>query len=384
MGEDVLTGKSDKSQNIFTRTLGGPNVLLLGTGGRCEMQIYMRKPLLACLTTLVLVYVAGVASLRGQTRQPLRLIQTISMPNVKGRLDHLYVDVRNKRLYVAGLENGSVEVVDLKLARWLRTMPGFQKPQGILFVSRLNKMFVASGDDGMVRVFSGRSFRLLDSIRLDRGANRIAYDSRKKYLCAGYGGKDAGQDYGEVAIISAVTDKVVATVRVDAHPAELLVGDSGQKLFALIPQRNEVQVIDLTSRSVIATWPVSSKSPGDAAMDETSRRLMIGTHTPPSMVVMDCRAGKEVASLPTVEGMDGVYYDAQRKRVYVSGGRGFDVGSVFVYQQAGADQYKSIAEIPTKAGAGTSFWSPGLNRYYVAAPAHNGEQASILVFQPQP
>ena len=57
---------------------------------------------------------------------------------------------------------------------------------------------------------------------------------------------------------------------------------------------------------------------------------------------------------------------------------------LFVYQQENADQYSKIAEIPTKAGAGTSFWSPELNRYYVAAPAHNGEQASILVFQPQP
>jgi DNA-binding beta-propeller fold protein YncE len=171
---------------------------------------------------------------------------------------------------------------------------------------------------------------------------------------------------------------------VDAHPAELLVGDSDEKLFALIPPRNEVQVIDMTTRKVITTWPVSSKSPGDAALDESSQRLLIGTHTPPSMVVMDSHTGKEVASLPTVEGMDGVYYDAMRKRVYVSGGRGFDVGSVFVYQQQGPHQYEKIAEVPTKAGAGTSFWSPELNRYYVAAPAHNGDQASILVFQPQP
>jgi hypothetical protein len=100
---------------------------------------------------LILIYLASAASLCGQTKHPLRLVQTIPIPNVKGRLDHLYVDVGSKRLYVAGLENGSVEVVDLKSAKWLRSMPGFQKPQGILFVPHLNKIFVASGDDGMVR-----------------------------------------------------------------------------------------------------------------------------------------------------------------------------------------------------------------------------------------
>jgi DNA-binding beta-propeller fold protein YncE len=333
---------------------------------------------------LALLYVVGTANLYGQSKKPLALVQTIPIPNVKGRLDHLWVDVGSKRLFVAGLENGSVEVIDLKSAKWLQTIPGFQKPQGILFVPRLKKLFVASGDDGMVRVFDGKSYRLLDTVKLERGANRIALDPRKNLLYVGYGGKDAGQDHGEIAAIDAAGDRVVSTLTVDAHPAELLLGESGEKLFALIPARNEVQVIDTASGKTMAKWPVSSKSPGDAALDTSLHRLLIGTHTPPSMAVMDSTDGKEVASVPTVAGMDGVYFDTQRKRVYVSGGRGFDVGSVFVYQQTGADQYKDIGEIPTKAGAGTSLWSPELNRYYVAAPAHDGEQASVLVFQPQP
>jgi DNA-binding beta-propeller fold protein YncE len=337
-----------------------------------------------CLVAIVLMFVAGLANLHGQIKQPLALVQTIPIPNVKGRLDHLWVDVGSKRLFVAGLENGSVEVIDLKSAKWLQTIPGFQKPQGIQFVPRLNKVFVASGDDGMVRVFNGKSYRLLDSLKLDRGANRIAFDPRRNLLYVGYGGKDAGQDHGEVAVIDAATDRIIATLVVDAHPAELLLGDTGKKLFALIPAKDEVQVVDTASGKTEGKWRVSSKSPGDAALEIAGQRLLIGTHTPPSMVVMDSRHGEETASLPTVEGMDGVYFDARKKRVYVSGGRGFDVGSISVYQQTGADQYKNIGDIPTKPGAGTSFWSPELNRYYVAAPAHNGEQASVLVFQPQP
>jgi DNA-binding beta-propeller fold protein YncE len=344
----------------------------------------MRKLCVIRTTTLVLSFLSSSLSLSAQSEQPLSLVETIPMPNVNGRLDHLYVDVGTKRLFVAGLENGSVEVVDLKAAKWLRTIPGFKKPQGIVFVPHLNKIFVASGDDGMVRVFSGKSYRLMDSIKLDRGANRITYDPRQKLVYVGYGGKDAGENNGEIAIIGATTGKVVATIQVDAHPAEMLLDISGKKLFALIPMRNEVQVIDTVNRKVIATWPVGSKSPGDAALDESSQRLLIGTHTPPNMIVMDAHTGREAISLPTVDGMDGVYFDTTRKRGYVSGGRGFDVGSVVVYQQTGLDQYKNIGQVPTKAGAGTSFWSPELNRYYVAAPAHNGEQASILVFQPQP
>jgi len=102
------------------------------------------------------------------------------------------------------------------------------------------------------------------------------------------------------------------------------------------------------------------------------------------MIAMDAKTGKEVAHLPTTDGMDGVYFDASRKRVYISGGRGEDVGSVFVYQQKGPDSYEIAGKIPTRPGAGTSFWSPELNRYYVAAPANGQQLAAILVFEPVP
>jgi DNA-binding beta-propeller fold protein YncE len=99
---------------------------------------------------------------------------------------------------------------------------------------------------------------------------------------------------------------------------------------------------------------------------------------------MDSQTGKEIASLPTVEGMDGVYFNAAQKRVYVSGGRDQGIGYVFAYQQNDPDHYETIGKTPTRPGAGTSFWSPELNRYYVAAPAYGNEKAAILVFEPKP
>ena len=102
------------------------------------------------------------------------------------------------------------------------------------------------------------------------------------------------------------------------------------------------------------------------------------------MTVYDSDSGRLIAKLPTAPGMDGVYYDARLGRVYVSGGIGFDEGSVCVYQQKGADSYELIGRIPTRGGAGTSHWVPGLNQYFVAAPAHDKAEAAILVFEPQP
>jgi hypothetical protein len=326
---------------------------------------------------------SGIALSQESGKQRLRLVQTIQLPDVKGRLDHMDVDVKGKRLFVAGLENGTFEVVDLQAGKWVRRIPGFKKSQGALFVPELNKLFLASGDDGMFRIFRGDTFELLDAIHLELGPNRVVYDPKSKLMYVGYGGKDAGKDYGEVGIIDARNDKVVGDVRVAAHPSELLLDKAGKTLFVFISIANELQVIDTDKRVVLSTWPVTSQRPGDAAFDESTSRLFIGTRTPAEMIVMDSKSGKEIAHLPTPESMDGVYFDAKRKRIYVSGGRDLEVGYVFVYQQKDADHYETIGKIPTRDGAGTSFWSSELDRYYVAAQATNKVQASILVYAPE-
>jgi len=339
---------------------------------------------LVCFPAVSLCFILSVTLALSQDAktQPLRLVQAISLPDVKGRLDHMEVDVKGQRLFLAGLENGTVEVVDLKTGKWLRSIPGFKKPQGALFIPDLNKLFLASGDDGMVRVFQGDTLKLLDSIQLEPGPNRIVYEPNSKLVYVGYGGKDAGKSYGEVGIIDAKSDKHIGDIKVTAHPSEILLNKSGTTLFVFISIANQLQVVDTGKREVISTWPISSQRPGAAAFDESTSRLFIGTRIPAEMIVMDSTSGREVAHLPAAEGQDGVYFDGLRKRIYLSGGRELPSGFVYAYQQKAADQYGTVGKVPTRSSAGTSFWSPELNRYYVAAPANDKEGASLLVYEP--
>ena len=344
----------------------------------------MRKLRSLSLIAFACMMVSGVrANAQQREKEPLRLVQTIPLPNVKGRIDHMDVDVKGQRLFVAGLENGTLEVVNLKAGKWTRSIPGFKAPQGIAFLPSLNKLFVASNDDGVVRVFRGDTFELLDTIQLDLGPNRVAYDPHTNLLYVGYGGRVANKDHGEVGIIDVKTDKHVGDIDVGLRAAEILMNKSGDTLFVFDNVASKIQVIDTKKRAMVSAWQVSSQRPGDVAFDETNHRLLIGTRTPPTMTVMDSTNGKEVTSLPTVEGMDGVYYDGVHKRVYVSGGRDTDVGYVFVYQQQDADHYTQTGKIATRSFAGTSFWSLELNRYYVAAAGNDKEPAAILVFEPQ-
>src|ERR1700739_2152149 len=141
---------------------------------------------------------APPAKSQDNAKQPLRLVQTISIPRVKGRLDDMEVDTQVQRLFLAGLENGTFEVVDLRDGKWVLSIPGFKKPQGALYIPELNKLFLASGDDGMVRVLQGATMQLLDTVELEPGPNRITYHPNSNLIYVGYSGREAGKDYGKV------------------------------------------------------------------------------------------------------------------------------------------------------------------------------------------
>ena len=345
----------------------------------------MRKFLLLCLNPMLLLTLClDCTTSRAQEKQAFRLVQTIPMPNVKGRIDHMDVDVEGKRLFVAAVENGSMEVVDLEAGRWTRTIAGFKTPTEMCYVRELNKIFVASRDDGMVRIFRGDSLELIDSIKLELGANRIVYDSGGKYLYVGYGAKLAGFDYGRVGIIDARSDKLLGDLIVEAHPSQILLDNAARRILVAVWELGRIDVFDAKDRQVILSWTTGGQS-GDMALDQAHHRLFVATRTAPQMMlVYDSESGQEIARLPAEGRMNGVYYDGWHKRIYVTCGRELPAGFVFVYQQKDPDHYEFIGKVPTAPGAGTSFWVPQLNRFYVAVPGQEKQQAAILVFEPQP
>jgi len=345
----------------------------------------MNKPFsIRLFAVLFLIECTRIANAQEVGRQSLRLVQTISMPNVKGRIDHMEVDLESKRLFIAAVENGSMEVVDLGAGKWTRSVPGFKTPTEMSYVPELNKVFVASRDDGMVRVFRGDSLDLIDSVKLELGVNRIVYDPARKYLYVGYGAKLAGFDYGRVGIIDARSNKLLGDMVVEAHPSQILLDNAAHRIVVAVWELGRIDVFDARDRQVVLTWTTGGQS-GDMALDQTHHRLFVATRNAPQMmIVYDSESGQEVARLPADGRMNGVYYDGWHKRIYVTCGRDLPAGFIFVYEQKDADHYEFIGKVPTGPGAGTSFWAPQLNRFYVAVPAAEKQEAAVLVFEPQP
>jgi hypothetical protein len=112
------------------------------------------------------------------------------------------------------------------------------------------------------------------------------------------------------------------------------------------------------------------------ALDEANHRLFVGCRQPARLVVFDTSTGQPVADLAVSGDTDDLFYDAARKRLYISCGEGF----VDVIGQVDGDTYQLRERIPTRPGARTSFFSPGLNEFYLAVPERGNQPAEIRVF----
>ena len=311
---------------------------------------------------------------------PLRLIATIALPHVRGRIDHFSVDVSGRRLFISALGNHTVEVVDIRNDKWRQSVPGVIQPQGEYYAAGLHKLFTADGLGGEVKVYRGSDLRLLTTVKLALGPDAEAYDPVTRLLYVGYGGGAAGVNYGEVGIINAVTDKHVGDIRTSAHPGAILVGKPGRALFITVPKMHQISQIDARTGQIVATWLSKAGIPVSLALDRSDHRLFVGMRNPAGIEVFDSRTHRFVASLPSVGLMDGLFYDALHHRIYASGGQGY----VAVYRQSSANRYIEIAKVPTGLNARTSLWVRQLDRYYVAVPASGGRGARVLVFQPAP
>ncbi len=345
----------------------------------------MKKHVSVALLTLVsvpLVYQIQAGAPQ-QPDQPLRAGQTIPMPSVQGRLDHSAVDLKGKRLFVAALgdNQNTVEVIDLKSNKRVASIPGQSKPQGVFYSADFKKLFVANGNDGTCKIFDGATLKLIESLPIGPDADHVGYDPASKILYVGFGDAKSGG----LALIDTRTNKHLGDIKTDARAGGIRFDKSSPQIFVTLTGTANLGVVDRKKREQVAVWPVTGVDGNvSLALDNNNHRLFAGSRNPPILTILDATSGKQIAQVEGIAGIDDLWYDAQHRRIYASGGRGTDVGFVYVYQQKDADHYELIGKVPTAASAGTSLWVPEFNRLYVAAPAGDKQEAGVMIFEPQP
>ncbi len=358
--------------------------------------------LLSILGTVPMV----VAAQSPSAEPPLKLVQTIPMPQIKCRnpaqsqeqlsqsidtefmpvmtchFDRIGVDPKNGRLFIVAENDGTVEVYGVPSGKHLHSLTGFSMSHNVVYRPDTNRIYATDGSrtEGALRIYDGTSYELIKSVKMLPDADSMDYDPTTHYLYFTNGGDFAKLDYTLLTVFDTEKDERVDDIKFNTGRLEHMVMEkSGPRLFLMSPNKQEVDVVNRQTRAVEARWPVSGGNFCVAVdLDEAHQRLFV-TCRSGTMNVLDVKTGKLVVTVPIAKGTDDVLYDAENRRVYVTSAQGF----IEILQQVDPDHYETVGKIPTGPMGKNLAFIKSLHRLYVAVPPYGDIQAKILVYSIQ-
>ena len=322
------------------------------------------------IRSAILVACCGCMMAANAEEKAFKLKQTIPLPGVEGRIDHLALDASGERLFVCALGNNTVEVLDLRKGERIHSITGLGAPQGIAYIPELNRIFVANDKGGICRIYNGKSFEAVGALDFKDDADNVRYDSATKQIYVGFGG-------GGIGVVSAPEGKQVGSIKLSAHPEAFELEKNGKRIFVNVPNSRHVGVIDRDKSEVVATWKTDLAFANfPMALDEANHRLFVGCRLPSKLIVLNTESGDVVAKIDISGDPDDVFYDSKRHRIYAICG----AGKIDIVEQTDPNNYKPSTKVDTADGARTGLLVPERDTLFVAVPHRGSQQAEIRCY----
>ncbi len=340
--------------------------------------LIMKRFYIIILPVLFLFVLSGMVSgctsnihAENEGNSGFRLIKTITLPHVSGRIDHLSIDLKNHRLFISALGYKSVIVLDLKNEKVIHEISGLDYPQGVLYIPKLNKLFVSTDGDGKLFVYNAGNYKLEKIINFGDDADNLRYDSVSDIVYVAYGS-------GGLGLVNVKTNHLIKKIPLDDHPEAFSVDNQNSLVFVNIPDARELATINLKTAKVEKKLSfISSLGNFPMALDSVHHRLFVGFRIPARLKVFDSQTMKLLTTLKIDRDADDIYYDAQKKNIYISCGGGY----LEVIRQETPDTYKLQERIKTAEGARTSLYVPQQKYLYLAVPKSGQNDAQIRIYQ---
>src|SRR5580692_7542897 len=224
-----------------------------------------------------------------------------------GGMDYITLDAKTNRLYVP--RSTHTMVIDADSGKILGDVPGQKHNHGVAVVPEVGRGFISDGE-GAVVIFDLKTNAVLGTIKAHPDADGIIFDKAS----------------GLVLVVSG-DDGILMTLKPDVDPKtgsidppidlggkpEYLASDGAGKIYINLEDKDQVAVVDLKARKVLAHWPVApGGSPVGMSIDTAKHRLFVGCRKPQKMIVMSTDDGKVVGDLPIAVGVDATRWDGHQ------------------------------------------------------------------------
>jgi DNA-binding beta-propeller fold protein YncE len=225
----------------------------------------------------------------------------------EGGFDYITVDAQTHRLYVP--RSTHTMVIDADSGKVVGDIAGQKHDHGVALAPELGRGFISDGA-GSIVIFDLKTNVVLRTVAAKDDADGVIYDKSTGLVLVACG--DAGVLVTLKADADPKTAAIDAPIELGGKP-EFLASDEAGKVYVNLEDKDQVAVVDLNARKVLAHWPVApGGSPVGMSIDTAHRRIFVGCRKPQKMLVLSTDDGKVIADLPIAAGVDATRWDGHQ------------------------------------------------------------------------
>jgi DNA-binding beta-propeller fold protein YncE len=307
------------------------------------------------VTVLSLLLFAGLLPASAQT--DWQAVKTLPVGG-QGGWDYLTVDPHTHRMYVP--RSTHTMVIDSQSGKTIADMPGQKIAHGVAIVPEAGRGFISDGGGaGGIVIFDLKTNTVLGTIVAQPDADGIIFDPASGRVLVVSGDKRMLMSLKPD--VDPTSGKVDPPIDLGGEP-EFLASDGAGKIYINLMNKNEVAVVDIKARKVIARWPVApGGAPVGMSIDTKNRRLFIGCRKPQKLIVMSTDDGKILADLPIGANVDATKTD--NGQAFASCGD----GTLTVVGEKSPGTFAIVQTVKTRPGARTMDMDPTTHKIYLPA-----------------
>jgi DNA-binding beta-propeller fold protein YncE len=273
------------------------------------------------------------------------------LPGPDGRWDYASIDKAHHRLLVGRADGVLAYDIATPGAPGVVIAPA-QGGHAAIEVDGGNVLLVTNGAANTVTMFDTTG-TLLATVPTGKNPDAATFDPKTGLVLV------MDHSGGDVTLIDAKKHVAAGSIEIGGA-LEAAAVDGAGRAYINVEDKNEVAVIDIAKRKVIARYPVANcASPTGIAYVPQGRRLVVACQG--TAAIVSARTGQEIKTIKIGAGADGAVYDGARRLAYVSAGRD---GSLAVLSVT-AKNVTLVETVPTQVGARTLAVDPDSGKVYL-------------------
>lgn len=306
-----------------------------------------------------------------------RLVDSTIIEGKASGWDYLALDGKTGRLYIGHRTEG-LQVFDTATKKMIKVIgdTAKQSSNGALLMPEFD-LGISNNENGTITPFTLSTMEAKPSIKISDDIDNSHYDPATKRIVVNVGSDDDGV---ELVVLQAPSLEKVGEIKVKTKKPEHAEADGKGNFYLAGRDTEKVYKIDTKAMKVVAEWPTPAcGGPNSIALDVANNRIFLGcrgnTAYRPGFAVMDATTGKVIYAAEIGGGNDGIVYDAELKRIFLTNG----VHAVMnIFEQVDANTYKPLEALGTHAGVRTMLVDPKSKKIYAVTAEGSADMSKKI------